>query len=385
MGKIQDVDTNAYALKGVTNYYSGLESQKIEESNYNVNELIQFFAQQIQNKLIENDNNKACFVCIDGPSGSGKNTLLDFFKRSNNSRTLSILDTNVFMKPRYERNDKENDSLFINWYRTGFFKRVLVDFLDSNKNLIIDQAYKHDINGDISHLVIIPPDPFRILLGRYSLHNEIQELFKSQLIDVKKVIIDAPQSLRLDRVKKRAYTQKHRATEEQEALIIDTVDPDWFRYFPSVFLTADWYIVNYSNSYSVCRKPQECINRSHVWGAFADLHVQPERIYRLIEIGKNGATSLHLHENLDEIYFHVLGGPLGVTLMRGFSESDYILFPGESLKIPHGVYHKAYAINDQPPLYYETVLPVHGSYIDNNDIKKLSKAMPMSGSLSYLL
>lgn len=384
MVEIRDAETQNEILKSVTTYNSNSEIPKIDESSSNINKLIQLVAKQPPNKLIDHVNIRTHFVCIDGPSGSGKNTLLHFFRSCNDGHPLSILDTNVFMKPRRERNDKENDSLFRNWYRTDAFKEKLVKFIDPKNIIIIDQAYKHDKDGDISHLVKIPPGPFRVLMGRYSLHHEIQSVFKSQLVDTKKIIIDAPQSLRLKRVKQRACVQKHRTPEEQEKLIIDTVDPDWFRYFPLIFLTADWYVVNYSDSYSIYRKPQECINRSHVWGAFADLHVQPERIYKLIEIGKNGATSLHMHENLDEIYFHVLGGPLGVTLRTGFDEKDYMLVPGKSLTIPHGVYHKVYAVDNKPPVYYETVLPAKGSNIDNNDIHKLSKATPMSGSLTYL-
>jgi len=384
MVEIRDAKTqNKISKNATTDNYNSVIS-KLNGLNTNFDDLIRLFANTWPNMANDHVNSRTQFVCIDGPSGSGKNTLLDHFEGCNDGHPLSILDTNIFMKPRFERNDDEIDSLFRNWYRTDLFKEKLVSFLNPADITIIDQAYRHDKDGDISHIVKILPGPFRILMGRYSLHPEIQSVFKRQSIDTTKIIIDAPQSLRLKRVKQRAYVQMHRTPEEQEKLIIDTVDIDWFRYFPSIFFTSDWYIVNYSDSYSTYRKPQDCINRNHVWGAYADLHVKTDRLYRLIEIGKNGATSLHMHKNLDEIYLHVLGGPLGVTIRTDFDEKEVRLVPGKSLTIPHGVYHKAYALDNTPPVYYETVLPVKGSTIDSNDIYKLSNAIPKSGSLTYL-
>lgn len=322
-------------------------------------------------------------VAIDGPSGSGKNTLFKHFKSLTGAPDLSVLDTNVFMEPRSRRNDDERHSLFRNWYRVDAFKANLAKFLDSDQAMVIDQAYIRDPEGTASHSLAIPPGRLRILMGRYALHPEIQSVFESRSIATKKVIIDAPQPLRLNRIRQRASAQQHRTQDEQEELIQKTVDPDWFGYFPLIFPTADWYVVNYTNSDSEYRKPKDCVDRSHVWGAFANLHVQPERILRLIEIGANGATSTHRHENSDETYFHVLGGPLGVTLGRGADETRHILVPGESITVPHGVYHRAWAVNDSPPVYYETVLPVNGSRIDHDDIQRLREAKPMSQALSY--
>jgi mannose-6-phosphate isomerase-like protein (cupin superfamily) len=91
-----------------------------------------------------------------------------------------------------------------------------------------------------------------------------------------------------------------------------------------------------------------------------------------------------MHENLNEIYYHVLGGPLGVSLRSDNNEKEYILYPGDSITVPNKVYHKIYAVDNTPPIYYETVLPTNGMHINNNDIHRLKKATPMSGSLTYL-
>ena len=288
-------------------YYFESKYIKTDLPPSNVKDFIEHVVKQppYKNDLQSEINTR--YLCIDGPSGSGKNTLFSLFKRYNDHISLSILDTNVFMQPRHKRNDKENKSLFRNWYRSDFFKENLISFLNSEKEIIIKHAYKHDKVGDISHTYRIHPGQIKVLMGRYSLHSEIQSIFEKQLIRTEKIIIDAPQSLRLKRVKQRASIQKHRTPEEQEKLILDIVDPDWLKYFPQIFLTADWYVVNYSDSRSVYRKPQDCINRNHVWGAFANLHIQTDRIYRLIEIGKNGITSLHKHKNLNETYYHISG------------------------------------------------------------------------------
>jgi uridine kinase/quercetin dioxygenase-like cupin family protein len=344
---------------------------------------VEEFARLVAEKRSGNCDTKASFVAIDGPSGSGKNTLIKLFQSRIGGFNLSVLDTNVFMKARFERSDHERNPLFRNWYRLDVFKANLLKFCDSEREVVIDQAYRHDLSGTTSHSVTIPPGRLRLLMGRYALHPEIQSIFREHSIGTMKVVIDAPQPLRIHRVRQRADVQRHRTQEAQEKLIRGTVDPDWLRYFPQVFLTADWYVVNYSDTYSVYRKPQDCIDRNHVWGAYAMLHLENRRILRLIEIGVKGATSTHRHENLDETYLHAFGGPLGVALGTGASETRHILLPGESITVPHGVFHSAWAVNDTPPVYYETVFPADGSRIDNDDILRLRQARPMSASLRY--
>lgn len=324
------------------------------------------------------------FICVDGPSGSGKNSLFSHLEARNLGLPLSVLDTNVFMKRRKERKDRESRPLFSNWYRVDYFKEKVAEFLNPKNQVCIDQAYKHDRKGDTSHAVAIRPGSPRVLMGRYSLHPEIRSVLAAGLVDPVKIIIDAPQALRLDRVRQRARVRQHRTPEQQAKLIVETVDPDWTRYFPSIFRTADWYMVNYADSFSTYHRPEECINRSHAWGAFADLHVEPDKTFRLIEIGKGGATSLHVHRTLDEEYFHVLGGALGVTVIEGRVEQNHVLTVGQSLLVPHGVYHRVYALDAMSVVYYETVVAATGSCVEGNDIRRLSESRARSGPLSYL-
>jgi mannose-6-phosphate isomerase-like protein (cupin superfamily) len=263
------------------------------------------------------------------------------------------------------------------------FKKKVAEFVDPNRTVVIDQAYKRDLRGYISDVVTIPPGRLRVLVGRYSLHPEIQLAWQGHAMKAVKVLLDAPQQLRLKRVSERASSQAHREPEEQRRLIRQTVDPDWFKYFPSIFPSSDWYVVNYSSLPSVFRRPADCIDRSHVWGAFANLHIEPERIFRLVEIGKGGATSIHMHRAIDEAYLHVSGGRLGVTIGRGSAERTHVLVPGESLTVPRGTFHQAFAVDGDPPVYYETMSSADGSEIDSRNVERLSPARPMSGSLSY--
>jgi quercetin dioxygenase-like cupin family protein len=333
-------------------------------------------------------------VCVDGPSAAGKREFGQFL--SNTRPNTAAIDGDLFLLPRSQRplptTAEELSQIpphamsIRNWHDLGKLKRnldgLMAALANGDSEYKFSGAYKHDARGESDRELGLKLDfQTLVLTGRYALDPEVQEALRKYDIPVLKIIIDALPSERLQRVLTRAQLWGSRPVDQQRYIQTQIAEPDWRAYLPTIFGTADLYAT--TDGKLTVLKPSELIERSHVWGRYADLVTDPSGVYRMIEIGQSGRTSIHRHSQLKETY-HVIDGPLEVQLGETPEKLEVnLLNKGDTITIPNGYWHSAGSYNGSQPLYYETVIPVNGQ-INPNDIEKAVPAKPMSGQLSVL-
>jgi mannose-6-phosphate isomerase-like protein (cupin superfamily) len=112
--------------------------------------------------------------------------------------------------------------------------------------------------------------------------------------------------------------------------------------------------------------PAKMVHKDHVWGRYAEFLTTNKVIFRLIEVGKGGSTSLHRHSKMKEVYL-VIKGTLAVDLGEDpQSLQKIIITKGKTLTIHPGTWHRAHSINGSSPVYIEKVTGT----LDANDIGK---------------
>ena len=313
-------------------------------------------------------------IYLDGPSASGKTERAKQFKRRFGDSS-EVISTDWFMTDR----EKRDHSRVKNWYRLGRMRQVIEQVLFNGNvdDIILSDAYLHDSSGSANNSLVIKRQNKRLAIieGRYS-H---MQLFAEDTIPSFRVIIDDDQSTRIERAMKRASQQHNRDPIEQRQLLLEVIEPDWLSYLPLIFKRADLYETVNGSGEKISTRPKDMCNLTHVWGAYAELQNTDRSIFRMIQVGPNGATSLHRHHDMHEVYYVVSETLLVKTMKDGETDiTNAIYHPGDTVVVPPGLWHSASSFMGSAPVYYETVT----GKLDPNDIQKKISAIPKTAPLS---